>query len=240
MLAEALTEPGYTGFTLESPLPEVAESESAPCGTRPTRNNNKSTHTQNTHTVDTTSFMVASIKRGDKFMESEFCSRFYPSILGLMRFYCRDKTIAEDITQEVLMNVLLKLRDKGIDHPERLSSYVRQTAKYTYLGWSRKMINKAYLHESEETQLCPSANPEQPAIDAEQRELILDMIQRMAVERDREVLSRCYLHDETKQSICDALALSHTHFDRIISRARLRFRLLLEGESADVQYSLAF
>ena len=55
--------------------------------------------------------------------------------------------------------------------------------------------------------------------------MILD---EMPTARDREVIVRFYLEDESREDICAALALSDEHFNRVIFRARNRFRALLE------------
>ena len=54
------------------------------------------------------------------------------------------------------------------------------------------------------------------------------MLDEMPATRDREVLMRFYIHDEEKEEICQDLRLSMEHFNRVIFRARNRFRELLE------------
>jgi len=54
------------------------------------------------------------------------------------------------------------------------------------------------------------------------------MLQEMPGARDRELLVRFYLNDEEKDAICQELNLSQEHFNRVIFRARNRFRELLE------------
>jgi hypothetical protein len=54
------------------------------------------------------------------------------------------------------------------------------------------------------------------------------MLEEMPAERDRELLVRFYLNDEEKEQICQELKLSREHFNRVIFRARNRFRELLE------------
>ena len=50
----------------------------------------------------------------------------------------------------------------------------------------------------------------------------------MPAARDRDILVRFYLNDEAKEEICRELRLSEEHFNRVIFRARNRFRELLE------------
>jgi hypothetical protein len=54
------------------------------------------------------------------------------------------------------------------------------------------------------------------------------MLEEMPATRDRELLVRFYLNDEEKDAICRELNLSQEHFNRVIFRARNRFRELLE------------
>jgi DNA-directed RNA polymerase specialized sigma24 family protein len=56
----------------------------------------------------------------------------------------------------------------------------------------------------------------------------LRMLDEMPAERDREILVRFYLNDEDKEQICRDLRLSEEHFNRVIFRARNRFRELVE------------
>lgn len=59
------------------------------------------------------------------------------------------------------------------------------------------------------------------------RQQVRALITGMKVARDREVLHRYYVQDQAKPIICEALDLSPTHFDRVINRARNRFKQLL-------------
>ena len=50
----------------------------------------------------------------------------------------------------------------------------------------------------------------------------------MPVKRDREILTRFYVEDQDKDEICTALNLDSLHFNRVLFRARKRFRKILE------------
>ena len=49
--------------------------------------------------------------------------------------------------------------------------------------------------------------------------------------RDREILFRSFVLDHDKIEICEALELSKENFDRVIYRAKRRFRQILEDQS---------
>lgn len=179
-------------------------------------------------------FIVARIKSGDSAMETEFCRRYYPSVFRILLRYTRDHARAEDITQDVLMTIILRLRTTGIDHPERLTRFVHQTARYTWLGWSRQTDNQVQLFETMDHEPSRNSGTVSDVMHDEQKQLVAELIEQLVVPRDRELLFRCYIRDETKQAVCDALALTATHFDRVISRARKRLRQVADDQHQDV------
>ena len=50
----------------------------------------------------------------------------------------------------------------------------------------------------------------------------------MPVARDRDLLWRYYVLEHDKVSLCHAYTLSFEHFDRVVHRARIRFKELVE------------
>jgi DNA-directed RNA polymerase specialized sigma24 family protein len=58
------------------------------------------------------------------------------------------------------------------------------------------------------------------------------MIMELRNPRDRELLHRFYILQQEKPLVCQSMALPSEHFDRVISRARKRFRELIEGKRA--------
>ncbi len=176
------------------------------------------------------------IHYGDKRAETLFCNTYYGSVRRLVTSLCKDPIQAEDVTQDTLLIVLLKLRNEGIDHPDRLTSYVHQTARFTLIGGLRQGSQVSHYESMDDQE--GSERTEQVVDGDERRTLVCRMIDSLEVERDREVLIRSYICDEPKGSVCEALALSRTHFDRVISRARIRLRHVVETQTADVRDTL--
>ena len=50
----------------------------------------------------------------------------------------------------------------------------------------------------------------------------------MPVERDRDLLIRLYVYDQDKEEICRELGLDSLHFNRVLFRAKGRFKKILE------------
>lgn len=170
--------------------------------------------------------LASEIKNGSRPAEAIFYTRFQTGLVLMLERRIGDRARAEDIAQDTLMIVLTRLRAEGIDDPARLASFVHQTAKYQFIGWLRKKENQNELLPTADDR----ANDNEPVEEQLHREQVQiqvrTLITEMKVARDREVLHRFYVQDQTKPVICEALDLSATHFDRVINRARNRFKEL--------------
>lgn len=167
--------------------------------------------------------LVAGIRKGDRSLEKELLHRYYARVKRQVLHYTRDTWRAEDITHDTLLTILLRLRDTGINQPESLDSFVYQTTKFTYFSWLRQWINRSGCFDELQEQV-DSVDTQQSILDGERRHLLFDLVGTMRVERDREILRRSYLLEETKSVVCEALALSPVHFDRTAFRARERLK----------------
>jgi RNA polymerase sigma-70 factor, ECF subfamily len=140
-----------------------------------------------------------------------------------------DPEVASDILQDAAVTTLEKLRSGEIAHPENVGGYLYRVA-LNHLRNHRRKDRSAKSSSSALAQLLgPEDDPDWervglPQWGAAARELLDDM----PAARDRELLVRFYLNDEEKELICQELQLSREHFNRVIFRARVRFRELLE------------
>jgi len=182
--------------------------------------------------------LASGILGGDKAMEEIFCQRYYPAVRRQLIAYTRDPVKAEDITHDVMLKLLLRLRSRGIDEPRYLARFVHQTTRYSYFSWLRQPANQQVTLEAIDDPADTRDDAEQSLLNAEQRRLTLGLLKRLPVERDREVLWRAYFAEESKQSLCEALALSNAHFDRVMFRARQRLRAMVESADREIGEAL--
>jgi|TARA_B110000503_G_scaffold45115_1_gene73657 RNA polymerase sigma-70 factor, ECF subfamily len=181
--------------------------------------------------------IVTHIKRGDRPMEAVFFQRYYTGVKRHLARYIFDPSHAEDIAHDALLTVLLRLRSKGIEQPQFLDRFVYQTAKFSYFSWLRRPANQPALFEPLEEHPDPM-DTEQQFLGAEQRRLLHEQIDTLRIKRDREILRRAYIHNETKSAMCAALVLTTSHFDRIIFRARERLKQKLKLQDPDILAAL--
>lgn len=142
---------------------------------------------------------------------------------------------AEDLTHEALIIVLKKMRSNMIKDPKKLTSYMFQTARFCYFGWLRRVDNQVELGQQYDDIPGALLDADVEQLNRQRDEILHDSIDSLAVERDREILMRHYVHDQNKLEICDALLLTVESYDRVISRARLRLKTYVTraGELAE-------
>ncbi len=155
--------------------------------------------------------------------------RDYPGLRALILRRVRDPEIAADILQDAAVTTLEKLRSGEIAHPENIGGYLFRVA-INHLRNHRRRDRSGVSSSDDLDEIHENVDdPEWQAIGRDQwARAARGMLQEMGAERDREVLVRFYLHDEAKDLICRELQLTHQHFNRVIFRARVRFRELLE------------
>jgi len=155
--------------------------------------------------------------------------RDFPGLRALILRRVRDPELAADILQDAAVTTLEKLRSGEIAQVENVGGYLYRVALNHLRNHRRKDRAAQSSSDGLESLAHPEADPEwrsvgHPEWAAAARRLLGEM----PTSRDRDLLVRFYLNDEDKDSICRALGLSDQHFNRVIFRARNRFRSLLE------------
>jgi RNA polymerase sigma-70 factor (ECF subfamily) len=155
--------------------------------------------------------------------------RDYPGLRALILRRVRDPEVAADILQDAAVTTLEKLRSGEIAHPENLGGYLYRVA-INHLRNHRRKDRTALSSSEQLDELRDSVDdPDWVRIGRPQwAAAARRMLEEMPAVRDRELLVRFYLNDEEKDTICRELSLSQEHFNRVIFRARNRFRELLE------------
>jgi RNA polymerase sigma-70 factor (ECF subfamily) len=141
----------------------------------------------------------------------------------------RDRDLAADILQDAVVTALQKLRDGEISGHAQLDGYVYRVALNHFRNHLRKDKSRVSEHNAE-IDLIDAGEREPPeSLQAAQwAKVVKRMLTEVKPARDRELLVRFYLYEETKEQLCQSLGLSDLHFNRVIFRARERFRELLE------------
>lgn len=182
--------------------------------------------------------LVDRIRAGDKRAETELVRRYSRPIMTLLRHRTGNVQRAEDLHQDTFFVVLQRLRTSGIDDPARVSAFLHQTAINLLIGENRREARRKTQPDADLIDVQPDASADQlrALIRAEADGAVRTMIQELTTPRDKELLYRFYILQQEKPLICKAMTLSFDSFDRVISRARKRFRALIAQKrpSADL------
>ena len=171
------------------------------------------------------------IRDGDVSAESELIRQFEPGLRVLLRRRTGgDHGLLQDLVQETLLVVIQRLRGDGIEDPEKLAAFAAQTARNLAIASLRKTERQRTDVDSEATERNPdtSRGVEAIAEDFEAALAVRALLRELPQPRDRLMLKRFYLEDHDKDIICKEMQLSEAAFNQALSRARRRFRQILE------------
>jgi RNA polymerase sigma-70 factor, ECF subfamily len=155
--------------------------------------------------------------------------RDYPGLRALILRRVRDPEVAADILQDAAVTTLEKLRSGEIAHPEKLGGYLYRVALNHLRNHRRKDRTAVSSPEGLEGLRDAEDDPDWERVGRpEWAAAARRVLEELPAPRDRQVLIRFYLNDEAKEQICRDLRLTQENFNRVIFRARNRFRELLE------------
>jgi RNA polymerase sigma-70 factor (ECF subfamily) len=178
--------------------------------------------------------LVARIRNGDRGAEEELIARYSRGVTLILRRSASVSAAIEDLYQEVFLRAMEKIRGGEVRDPERLSGFICGLARNLAIDYFRRRNSQAEsLVASEHDIAVPdqSPSPLEQALQIEDARRIRQVLGELSSERDRQVLHRFYIDEEDKDRICMDLKLTSLQFNRVLHRARERFRELYESRT---------
>ena len=178
--------------------------------------------------------LVRRIGTGDRRAEEDLVRRYQRGLVYLVRRRTRDSELALDIAQDALQITIEKLRQGPIEQADRLGAYLRGVAVNLASAQARKTVRRATTADSEAVELVAdeTAGPFDRVSSEQVQRHVRTLLDELSVPRDREILIRTYLNDEDKSSICESLGIDSAHYNRVLFRAKQRFKELLTAAAA--------
>jgi RNA polymerase sigma factor (sigma-70 family) len=145
-----------------------------------------------------------------------------------IRFYlCRQLGPQEldDKIHDTFVVVVQAIRRGELREPERLMGFVRTIVRRQVAAHIDKVVQsrRDQLDMESTVRIAdPRGNPEDAAIFHQKNELIKRVLQELG-KRDREILTRFYLREQSQDQICAEMSLTETQFRLLKSRAKARF-----------------
>jgi RNA polymerase sigma-70 factor (ECF subfamily) len=174
--------------------------------------------------------LVARIGRGARDAEEAMVRRYGAGLLYLLRRRTRDTDLAMDLRQDTFRVAIEKLRGSPLDEPQHLAAYLRGVALNLWIAHQRKTVRRATTADTDVVETAADvadSGPFENVSRVQVRAAVGVLLEELGTPRDREILTRVYLRDEDKDDICAALGVDSTHFNRVLFRAKQRFRELL-------------
>jgi len=174
---------------------------------------------------------VERILGGDGEAEAELVESYGRGLALILDRHSRDREAAEDLYQETLATALVKLRTGALRDPQRLAAFLASIARNLAVEHYRKAGRRKTEADSETVDA--TTDPRQDTqlsglLRQENAELVRRTVAELNNPRDREILYRFYLADEDKDSIARDLGLESLQFNRVLHRARQRYKVLFE------------
>ncbi len=141
-----------------------------------------------------------------------------------------DAQVAADLLSEAICITWEKWQANQIERPDQIAGYIFQVAVNLLRNHRRSIGNDSRRHvDSRQLDEIPDEEVSRDKwMEQEIADKVKQVIRSMNTLRDRDILTRFYLQEEDKQSICRDLELNASQFDKVLHRARGRLRKLLE------------
>ncbi len=146
---------------------------------------------------------------------------------GIRYYLCRQLGAQEleDKVHDTFLIVVHAIQRGDLREPERLMGFVRTIVRRQVAAYIDDAVHQRREQadiESGTTVADGTQNPEQMAM-ARQKAELMRMVLASLSQRDRDILERFYLKEQTQEQICHEMSLSETQFRLLKSRAKARF-----------------
>lgn len=175
--------------------------------------------------------LVHRIVAGDRRAEGELVARYGEGLRFVAQRWVRDAATAEDLCQETFRLALTKIRGGEVREPGQIVAFLRSLAKNLSTQLYRRAEHRRTVAGEPETLdrlPDPGHGPLAELLDRETRQRVRKVLAELGTERDREVLYRFYIAEQSSERICADLQLPAEHLYRVLHRARARYRKLFE------------
>jgi len=171
--------------------------------------------------------VAARIRGGDRSAESELVQAFSRGVRVILRHVARDPALADDLHQETFRVGIERIRAGALRDESQPGAFLAGLARNLAIDHFRKARRNVPEDEAG-LDRTPSAAPS--ALEQLERQedavRVAQVLEALPTERDRAVLRRFYLGQEDKDALCEELGVDRLQFNRILHRARERFRAL--------------
>lgn len=171
--------------------------------------------------------LVGRIRAGESSAEAELVNRYRRGLAFILARATSDRPAIDDLLQDAFRIALEKIRKGDLREPEKLSGFLCGLARNLAIEHFRKgAARRAATSAGGEALIRRPPDPQERALQAERLAIVRQVLSELGSDRDRQILYRFYIAEDEKDAICRDLHLSSLHFNRVLFRARERYRAL--------------
>ena len=146
---------------------------------------------------------------------------------GIRYYLCRQlgPQELEDKVHDTFLIVVNAIRRGDLREPERLMGFVRTVVRRQVAAYIEQAVHNRREQADLETGITVAdrkQNPEQEAMLRQKAELMKSTLAALS-QRDRDILVRFYLNEQSQEQICREMDLTETQFRLLKSRAKAKF-----------------
>ncbi len=180
---------------------------------------------------ETPALIASAISKGDRNAEAVLYRKYYAATLYLLERRSGNSDLAQDLCQEAFCVLIERLRTRPLDDPEKVAFFLYNIAINLHIADVRKSVRRNTVADSDlmDTLVDSRQNQYRQLLKERAGNAVRTLIQSMNNSRDRKVLYGYFIQEKEKEEICQELDLSQRHFDRVLFRAKQRFKELVTG-----------
>ena len=181
--------------------------------------------------------LVERIRAGDRRAEERLVEVFSRPILMLLERHTNGRPEAQDLYQDTFRLALDKLRRGELREPERLAGFLASLARNLAIEFYRGLARRRTEADGDTLERVASPRRSQlgDILDAEKKRMVVQLLDELRVDRDREILFRFYLAEEDKDAIARDFGIDSLQFNRILHRARQRYKEIVESRGGGLR-----
>ncbi len=157
----------------------------------------------------------------DPLVEDHFTTYFSDLLRIKLRGRLRTQDAIDEVRQETFFRVLKKLRDGGLQHPERLGAFVNSVCNYVLFERFREQDRYQPMDLPEPVDAA--ADLDAPFVDEERKRLVETVLGELP-RRDRKLLRLLFLEERDKEDVCRRMGVTDSYLRVLLHRAKRRFR----------------
>lgn len=181
---------------------------------------------------------VNGLAQGNAQLEEHFASYFGSLLRIKLRVRLRTIQIQDEVVQETLRRALEKLRQGGLERPERLGAFVNSICENVISEVFRSAAPGSAALESIPEPEGSDSTENDFFITKERRALVEGVLKSLS-ENDRTLLRAVFLEERDKAEICRNMGVSPDYLRVRLQRAANRLRTAINDRSSQVKKSLA-